>query len=316
MGGAMIAQPAPLDRVVLKHGFRADAHYPILAINVTNRCNLACSHCFFYRDGNVNEALSPRLEMPDAEMVETLRALRSRHRPYTVLWIGGEPMLRSSLLERAVEIFDFNVIATNGTLPLVDFGSNCDYMISIDGPPRQHDEVRGDGVYGRIMQNLERLPDDFSPLLHAQCTVTNLNQGHLTEMVELLQATRINWVTFSFYVPSADGEIGQGWASLEDRMVAVDEVRRLKTENPDFISNEMAALDLMTPDRAPAVVANCALRTQVLPLFLSDNQFVSGKCPYGENIGCEMCGSNFVYDFAVMPYVAPPSPEDPVLVRD
>jgi hypothetical protein len=36
------------------------ARYPSAMVNVTNRCNLQCAHCFVYRDGNPND--------PDGEM--------------------------------------------------------------------------------------------------------------------------------------------------------------------------------------------------------------------------------------------------------
>ena len=31
-------------------------YYPGAMVNITNRCNLKCEHCFVYRDGNPNEA--------------------------------------------------------------------------------------------------------------------------------------------------------------------------------------------------------------------------------------------------------------------
>ena len=291
-----------LERVELTHGYGEDTHYSIISLNITNRCNLSCEHCFFYREGNTNEALSPRLEVPDDEMIEMITGLRDRHHPDMALWIGGEPMLRRSLLDKGLPIFDFNTIATNGTLPLIDFGHRVDYMVSVDGPPAQNDKLRGKGTFDRVMKNLDRLPDDFGPMIHAQCTVTNVNQGHLGELIEMLRPTRFAWITFSFYVPSGDGDAGLGWDSLEDRMVAVDEVRQLKAEHPDFVSNEMAALDLMSPENAPGVTANCALSSNVLPLFLDGNRFVSGRCPYGENVSCDLCGSNFLFDFALTPF--------------
>ena len=43
-------------RAVLTGHYRDDGRYPVVVVNVTNRCNLSCQHCFIFRDGNPNEA--------------------------------------------------------------------------------------------------------------------------------------------------------------------------------------------------------------------------------------------------------------------
>lgn len=86
------------ERLHLSHGRRPTDRYPLAIINVTNRCNLHCEHCFVYRDGNPNESQSPRLEMSASEIVETLTFLKDRHGISLMLWMGGEPLLRKDVL--------------------------------------------------------------------------------------------------------------------------------------------------------------------------------------------------------------------------
>ncbi|MBT3222111.1 MAG: radical SAM protein [Proteobacteria bacterium] len=62
--------------------------FPAAMVNVTNRCNLACKHCFVYREGNPN---SSEDEMAPAEMLRQLKYLRDRHGIKFMLWMGGEP---------------------------------------------------------------------------------------------------------------------------------------------------------------------------------------------------------------------------------
>lgn len=293
-------------RLKLSHGYEEDTVRPFLCLNVTNRCNLACSHCFFVRDGNPNEPVSAHLELPDEEMREIIAAVRDRHSCVAAVWIGGEPMLRRPLLESLVPLFKFHTITTNGTIPLVDLGPSVVYLVSLDGPPQINDAIRGEGTFARVVRNLERVPEGFASTVYVQCTVTRANQGHLAEFVNFFLGTRVRFVTFSFYVPAAHDTSGLGWSTLEERMAAVNEVRRLKHEHPDFVSNDLKALDLMAPEHAPAVVADCAFKRVMLPLFLERDGFTTAFCTYGNNVDCALCGAWIAYEFAATPFYYPP----------
>src|SRR3989304_399339 len=67
-------------RATLRGHYREDGRYPAAMVNITNRCNFSCQHCFVFRDGNPNEEPpSAREEMPDEAILETLAELRDRH---------------------------------------------------------------------------------------------------------------------------------------------------------------------------------------------------------------------------------------------
>ena len=288
----------PLDRVELTGSYRDDETYPALVFNTTNRCNLSCRHCFVYRDANPNEAISPRLELSDDEMCALLAALRDRHQVHTILWMGGEPLLRRSLLERGSALFAKNHVVTNGTLPLVDLGSDALYIVSVDGPPEVNDGIRGEGTFARVMKNLERVPDGFRTPIQAQCTVTRANEHRLAELVEMLVASRFEWMTFSFYVPPAEGDSPDAWASNEERMGAVREVMRLKEQYPGFVRNRTRALELMAPELAPTVTADCPARRFILPLYGEDGRYTTPYCCYGNDVDCDRCGAWVVFMLA------------------
>ena len=291
--------PIDLDeRVRLSHGYGADSQRPVIAAYVTNRCNLSCAHCFFYRDGNPNEKVSPRLEISDDEMIEILAALRDRHGANAMVWLGGEPMLRHSLLERGADLFDYNVVDTNGTVPLVDLGPNASILVSVEGPPDVNDAIRGEGTFSRVFENLARVPEGFASTINIQCTVTSAVQERLGELLDMCLGTRADHITFSFYVPAAQDTTGLGWDTLEERMPAVEEVRSLKLRHPDFVTNELDALALMSPEHAPAVVADCPFRAAVLPLFMEGKTFTTAHCVYGNDVDCARCGAWVVYEFA------------------
>lgn len=287
-------------RVRLEHGFSEGGRYPAMFVNVTNRCNLSCAHCFVFREANPNEATSPRLEQSDEEMLATIEALRDRHGVVAMLWLGGEPLLRKRLVQRGVELFARNIVTTNGTLPLVDLGATTTYVVSLDGPPEINDAVRGAGTFERVMGNIAQIPAGFTSPVQVQCTVTATNQDHLEELVDILLPSRVAWMTFSFYVPSAGDGSGLGWPTPEDRMVAVDKVLELKRRHPAFVRNRTRALELMAPERAPAVTAACPARAFVLPLYLDGDSLVTPYCCYGNDVDCDNCGAWVVFHLAAL----------------
>jgi len=285
--------------VELRAPYGPEGHYPSAIVNITNHCNLACRHCFVFREGNPNEAPpSIRDEPSDDEMLDTLAMLRDRHGIRTLLWMGGEPLLRPDLLRRGVVLFPRNTITTNGTAPLIDLGPDVLYVVSLDGPEDLNDALRGEGTYRRVLRNLERLPEGLRSPVQVQCVVTPLNQARLGELVEALRETRIGWMTFSFYVPRAGERGDHVWDDVTERADAVREVQRLKARYPGFVRNSSRSLELMLPPEAASVTADCPARRLVLPLYLEGQGFVTPYCCYGNDVDCERCGAWVVFHLA------------------
>ncbi len=286
-------------RARLSGYYRDDVQYPAAMVNVTNRCNLACQHCFIYRDGNPNEApISARDELSDATILETLTELRDRHGLQSMLWMGGEPLLRPDLLRAGIPLFRRNTITTNGTAPLLDLGPTVLYVVSIDGPEDLNDTIRGAGTFRKVMRNLSRLTPDFSSSVQAQCVVTRRNQHRLEELVQALRQTPVGWMTFSFYVPRAGQMGGDAWDTNEERVSAVREVMRLRTLYPGFVRNSRRSLELMLPPHCRRVTAACPARDHLLPLWLGGDHFTTPFCCYGNDVDCDRCGAWAVFHLA------------------
>ena len=291
--GQVITQPK-----VTGH-YRSDAPYRTVMVNITNHCNLSCEHCFVFRDGNPNEApRSIRDEMSDAEILETLEALRDRHGIEGALWMGGEPLLRKELLRTGIGLFQHNTITTNGTIPLVDLGPDVLYVISLDGPREINDAIRGAGVYDRVVRNLSRLPSDFASPVQVQCTVTKRNQSTLEALVGSLRATPVDWMTFSFYVPRS-GDVGKdAWVNNEERADAVRRVMGLRDRHAGFVRNSRRSLELMLPPHAESVTAACPAQRHILPLYQEAGHFTAPFCCYGNDVDCHRCGAWAVFHLA------------------
>lgn len=283
------------------HGFYSEqAEYSGAMVNVTNHCNLKCRHCFIFREGNPNEApLSIRDEMDDETMLVTLEKLRDRHNIKSMLWMGGEPMLRKKLLARGIQLFEKNTITTNGTVPLVDFGPELLYVISLDGPEDLNDSIRGAGVFKKVMGNLVALPPDFSSPFQVQCVVTRSNQNRLEELVVQLLESPVSWMTFSFLVPPAAGEPNvDAWPTNVERDEAVAIVLKLKERHGSFIRNTTRSLELMRSSSAEKITAVCPSRANVLPLYLEGDHFTTPFCCYGNDVDCQRCGAWVVFQIA------------------
>jgi MoaA/NifB/PqqE/SkfB family radical SAM enzyme len=263
-------------------------------VNITNRCTLRCKHCFIYRDGNPND---PGKEMDTPTMVGKLSELQERHGIGTMLWMGGEPLLRPDVLRRGAELFERNTVTTNGTIDLIDL-PRCTYVVSLDGPPELNDGIRGKGTFGKVMKTLSRVPEDFEPTVMCQCVVTRTNENHLEELVERLRPTRAEGMTFSFYVPTQNDESELTWGSLKRRDQAIYEVLRLKEKYPDFIWNNRRTLELTLSENAKQVTDNCPSKKYVLPLYLEGDQFVTPFCCYGNDVDCDLCGAWVVFYIA------------------
>ena len=268
--------------------------YPAAVVNITNRCTLRCRHCFVFREANPND---PRNEMDSATMIHEIAAIQKRHGIYSMLWMGGEPMLRPDVLREGSKLFARNNVTTNGTLDLIEL-PRCTYVISIDGPPEINDAIRGAGAFDRVMNTLSRVPGGFKPTVMCQCVVTRANENALEELIELLRPTRIEGMTFSFYVPRKNDDSEFTWGSLTRRDKAVREAIRLKEKYSDFIWSSRRSLELTLSENAKQITDVCPAKSYVLPLYLKGGEFVTPYCCYGNGVDCDLCGAWVVFYIA------------------
>jgi MoaA/NifB/PqqE/SkfB family radical SAM enzyme len=262
--------------------------YPGAMVNVTNHCNLKCKHCFIFREGNPNQSEG---EMKPERLLSELQRLRDRHGVRFMMWMGGEPMLRWRTVEKGLSLFPRNIITTNGTVPLKDFGPELLYVISLDGPRQVNDVVRGAGVFDRVMKNIAAIPEGFRSTPMVQCVLHRANQDHVEELVRELLPSKIPGMTFSFYVPRAGEVSPRAWESNEERETAVDLVVDLKRRHPGFIWNSSRSLELLRPATAKLVTDDCPMLKTMLPLYIEGDHFTTPFCCYGNDVDCDRCGA-------------------------
>jgi radical SAM protein with 4Fe4S-binding SPASM domain len=143
---------------------------PIYLLNfVTNSCNAACDHCFYWKELNTkkNEELSVR------EHTEIARSLGSM---YQITFTGGSPELRKDLPEIVYEYYKY-CKPSNMTFCMLGYntdriisqvtkmleqcvGQQITIGISLDGLGEEHDFYRKlDGLFERVVTTIHALND-------------------------------------------------------------------------------------------------------------------------------------------------------------
>jgi len=161
-------------------------------LDITNKCNLRCTHCYWWR-----QEKKPALN--DKQMIDFMKSLR-RKGLRSIYILGGEPLLRPKICAEAGKIFDFTLIFTNGTLGYPPVNKAL-YALSIDGPERIHDSIRGKGVFKKVTDIL----DQQSTKVMIHITVCKSNLNHLQETIEnFIHRKNVRGIFFCFYCPSVD----------------------------------------------------------------------------------------------------------------
>ena len=256
-------------------GFPKDAFG---SVDITNRCNLRCAHCYFYEQENPEEMSNEEWVAKFKEMRKGLMKTRA------MTWIGGEPLLRKDILEIGKEYFDHNLIVTNGLIPLPDW-NDVHYHVSIDGDEEAHEKQRREkGIYHKIMKNVDRPDLDVSI---AYC-ISSINIHCVEKVIEEWKDVGVKGFLFSFYTPieSIKDPLFPGW---EERDQIIDRLIELKeTKYGDFILNEPRVLELMKRSQSKKVTDSCLFITKGFSLDPLGKR--KEKCMMGATADCDRCG--------------------------
>lgn len=137
-------------------------------VTLTTDCNLHCKYCYEKCCNDIGVDLG-QLEVdysvPSSIKydIAELKRFCERDPDSTIIFYGGEPLLKTDLLEdimHKVRVSKF-MIQTNGIL-LHKLSSECfkrmdTILVSVDGNEDLTDYYRGKGVYNQVIRNLKRL---------------------------------------------------------------------------------------------------------------------------------------------------------------
>jgi MoaA/NifB/PqqE/SkfB family radical SAM enzyme len=171
---------------------------PILALSVHSACNCRCVMCDIWKaNADKREISADDLERHS----EDIRALGVRR----VMLTGGEPLLHSNLWALCNRLRELDVsvtLVTTGLLlaPHVEaIASSIDELvISIDGEPAVHDEIRRvRGGFDRIARGLGLLSNYRSrPRTIARCVVQRRNCARIVQAITAIAAIGVDRLSF------------------------------------------------------------------------------------------------------------------------
>ena len=175
-----------------------------VALDLTYRCNLACSFCFMTES---RSKAAPGGELTLAELKELVDGLSQRPRKFYLA--GGEPSLKKGLVELVSHIKKrehFCRITTNafglgkdGASRLMDAGLD-EFTVSLHGEPAVHDKIVGaKGAAARI-EELFRLVasrENRRTTISAWCTISGPNHARLYKAYRYFSSLKPDSVMFS-----------------------------------------------------------------------------------------------------------------------
>jgi len=181
---------------------------PVVVYNCTRRCNLKCAHCY---SASANVEYEDELTTIEAkEMIDSLARLGSP----VILFSGGEPTMRSDLLELMEHASQKGlriVISTNGTLLTDDFLKSAKEIglsyigVSLDGLREVNDRFRG--VTGSFDKALDGIRRTIGHGIKAglRFTINRRNAQEIDGIFDLMEMEKIPRICFYHLVYSGRG---------------------------------------------------------------------------------------------------------------
>ncbi|MFH0819099.1 MAG: radical SAM protein [Patescibacteria group bacterium] len=207
-----------------------------LGIEITNRCNLQCRHCYMNADHKqMTDYISTK------QWKKFFLELKKNFNNKIVIQItGGEPLIRSDIFEiiEYIKLLGFKVtLVTNGillnqqNLPKLKelLTSLC---ISLDGFANSHNQLRNAEIYDLVLNNIKLAVKIGINDLTIKTTVTKRNLTQLHEFYNLLKETPVpKWHIFSME-PIGRGKYNQDLILSNDEYLElcafVDQIKKEK----------------------------------------------------------------------------------------
>lgn len=213
---------------------------PFLIASITSKCNLHCAGCYS-RCNHATVDTEPVRQLTDEEWQNVFNEAEELGISF-ILLAGGEPMLRRGVIEAAGKkpniLFP---IFTNGTyldekyLELFDKCRNLIPVMSFEGSRELTDERRGEGIYDRLIANMDEIKKR-GLIFGASVTVTTRNYREVTSQAFLdsLAEKGCKLIIFVEYVPVTE-ESRELAPTDTEREFMQSEIIRLRETRPEMV---------------------------------------------------------------------------------
>ena len=265
---------------------------PVLSVEITRECPLACPGCYAYNDGHLGDS-GPLRQLGDFkgdDLVTRFFQLIDEHKPLHVSIIGGEPLVRyrelTEILPRLSRRGVHAQVVTSAVRPIPPEWNrvpNLEVSVSIDGLQPEHDVRRAPATYDRILKHI------VGHQVTVHCTVTRQQvrrPGYLEEFVRLWSENQsVQKIIVSLYTPQV-GEESAERLMPEDRATVAADLMRLRLRFPKLQMPTQLIDAFLNPPTSPddcvfAKVTTCVsadFTTRITP------------CQFGGEPDCLNCG--------------------------
>jgi len=184
-----------------------------VGIQLTNKCNLRCRHCFQWNEKGIFKKMAKLQQNEEIsfDLVNKIICETYEMKSNLYLW-GGEPLCYSEfdklsgLLEKDPR---WTVFCTNGIDveskmdPILKISGNLAMLISVEGFEDENDYVRGKGTYKKVMDNIKMLLDlkrknVYKGEVSVNCVISEKMTEKLFDFANMFEETGVNTLYFCF----------------------------------------------------------------------------------------------------------------------
>jgi len=199
--------------------------------HITERCNLACKHCYFDEKLLKNELSSNKLFRILDDYLKLLKKWNLPCGKSKISITGGEPLLRDDFFEFLKRCYQNREktrygILTNGILlddkKIIKLNRfKIDYaQVSLEGMREKNDKIRGKGTFKKIVKAIELLVKNKINT-GISVTVTKQNLKDIPLLIELARKLGVNSLGLRRFIPLGRGE------EMKKLMLSPQETKRL-----------------------------------------------------------------------------------------
>ena len=266
---------------------------PMLSIEITRECPLACPGCYAYGDTHLGGGGVTLRDLHDRRgdaLVDGVLELVRRHRPIQVSLVGGEPLIRHRELSRILpalsELGVFTLVVTSAVIPIPAEWMTIPRLrvaVSVDGLPEHHDIRRKPATYQRILENIRGREVN----IHWVITRPMLERpGYREEYVSFWSARpEVNRIWVSLYTPQV-GEQSPEMLTPGEREDIAQELPSLYGRYPKLLVPEGMARAFVHPPSSP----DDCLFAKMSANYSADLRSRVEPCVFGGSPDCSQCG--------------------------
>jgi len=184
--------------------------------HITEKCNLACKHCYFDEKFLKKELSLNQLSKVLEQYFNLLKKWKLPKKASRISITGGEPMVRKDFFVFLKKCYQNKEktrygVLTNGILlndkKVIELKElEVDYVqISLEGMEKENDEIRGIGTFKKIVKAAKILVKN-GIYTAVSMTVTKQNLRDIPLLIELLKELKVNALGLRRFIPIGRGK--------------------------------------------------------------------------------------------------------------